>query len=156
MAEQQFVGFKLGNQRFGLDINHVAGIINYVNASKVPNSPHYLEGLINVRGNIIPVISLRKRFSISDSISENSQVILYYLNGNEIGFLVDEANQVIKIHSDAIEDAPPILSKNNHQYIRGIGKINGEIILLLDLDHLLSNDEEVALYLFEENKGENS
>lgn len=151
MEEQQFVGFRLEDQIYGLDISNVAGIMNYEGASKVPNSPSYLEGLINVRGSIIPVINLKKRFNLSDSISENSQVILYYLNGSEIGFLVDEANQVIKIQEDAIEQAPNILKTSNRPFIRGLGKINGEIILLLDLDKLLSTEEETELSFIQEN-----
>lgn len=145
MEEQQFVGFKLGDQKYGLEISNVAGIMNFEGASKVPNSPTYFEGLINVRGNIIPVISLRKKFNISESSPTNSQVILYNLHGQEIGFLIDEANQVIKIHQDAIDQPPDILKTEEHKYVQGIGKVNSEIILLLDLDLLLSQQEEYEI-----------
>lgn len=142
MSEKQFVIFKLGQQNYCVDIMNIGGITEYKGATKVPESPYFVEGVINLRGSIIPIINLKKRFSIPETIkAEDCRVVLYNLNGSEIGFLVDEANQVIKIDSQDIDPTPDIIKGEDKEYIDGVGKVGQEIVIVLDLAKILTENE---------------
>lgn len=142
MSEKQFVIFKLGQQNYCVDIMNIGGITEYKGATKVPESPYFVEGVINLRGNIIPIINLKKRFNIAETRkSEDCRVVLYNLNGSEIGFLVDEANQVIKIDSQDIDPTPDIIKGEDKEYIDGVGKVGQEIVIVLDLAKILTENE---------------
>ena len=142
MSEKQFVIFKLGEQNYCVDIMNVGGITEYKGATKVPEAPYFVEGVINLRGSIIPIINLKKRFGIPEvRQTEDCRVVLFNLNGTEIGFLVDEANQVIKIDSDNIDPTPDILKGADKDYIDGVGKVNQSIVIVLDLAKVLTEGE---------------
>ena len=142
MSEKQFVIFKLGQQNYCVDIMNIGGITEYKGATKVPESPYFVEGVINLRGNIIPIINLKKRFNITETRkAEDCRVVLYNLNGSEIGFLVDEANQVIKIDSQDIDPTPDIIKGEDKEYIDGVGKVGQEIVIVLDLAKILTENE---------------
>ncbi len=142
MAEKQFVIFKLGQQNYCVDIMNIGGITEYKGATKVPESPYFVEGVINLRGNIIPIVNLKKRFNIAETRkAEDCRVVLYNLNGSEIGFLVDEANQVIKIDSENIDPTPDIIKGEDKEYIDGVGKVGQEIVIVLDLAKILTESE---------------
>lgn len=142
MSEKQFVIFKLSEQKYCVDIMNIGGITEYKGATKVPEAPYFVEGVINLRGSIIPIINLKKRFSIiEDRAAEDCRVVLFNLDGTEIGFLVDEANQVIKIDSEDIDPTPDILKGEDKAYIDGVGKVGNEIVIVLDLAKILSEGE---------------
>lgn len=142
MSEKQFVIFKLGQQNYCVDIMNIGGITEYKGATKVPESPYFVEGVINLRGSIIPIINLKKRFNIAETRkAEDCRVVLYNLNGSEIGFLVDEANQVIKIDSQDIDPTPDIIKGEDKEYIDGVGKVGQEIVIVLDLAKILTESE---------------
>jgi len=144
MSDNQFVVFKLGNEKYGVDILNVGGISEYLDITKVPDAPWFIEGIINLRGDIIPVVNLEKRFNIPvKEIDSESRIIIIKIQGKDIGFLVDEASQVLRIESEDIEDAPEIIKGKDHDYISGVGKYEGQIIILLDLVKVL-NAEEAA------------
>lgn len=143
MAEKQFVIFKLGQQNYCVDIMNIGGITEYKGATKVPESPYFVEGVINLRGSIIPIVNLKKRFNIAETRkAEDCRVVLYNLNGSEIGFLVDEANQVIKIDSENIDPTPDIIKGEDKEYIDGVGKVGQEIVIVLDLAKILTESEQ--------------
>lgn len=142
MSEKQFVIFKLGEQKYCVDIMYVGGITEYKGATKVPEAPYFVEGVINLRGNIIPIINLKRRFSIPETrLAEDCRVVLYNLEGTDVGFLVDEANQVIKIDSEDIDPTPDILKGEDKEYIDGVGKVGQEIVIVLDLAKILTEGE---------------
>lgn len=142
MSEKQFVIFKLSEQKYCVDIMNIGGITEYKGATKVPEAPYFVEGVINLRGSIIPIINLKKRFSIAeDKAAEDCRVVLFNLEGTEIGFLVDEANQVIKIDSEDIDPTPDILKGEDKAYIDGVGKVGNEIVIVLDLAKVLNEGE---------------
>lgn len=142
MSEKQFVIFKLGEQNYCVDIMNVGGITEYKGATKVPEAPYFVEGVINLRGSIIPIINLKKRFGIPEARpAEDCRVVLFNLNGTELGFLVDEANQVIKIDSENIDPTPDILKGADKDYIDGVGKVNQSIVIVLDLAKVLTEGE---------------
>lgn len=142
MSEKQFVIFKLGEQKYCVDIMYVGGITEYKGATKVPEAPYFVEGVINLRGSIIPIINLKRRFSIPETrLAEDCRVVLFNLEGTEVGFLVDEANQVIKIDSENIDPTPDILKGEDKEYIDGVGKVGEEIVIVLDLAKILTEGE---------------
>lgn len=146
MAEMQYVVFRLGQERFCVDIGNVSAITEYRDITSVPNSPTYIEGVVNLRGDIIPVVNLKRRFNIDDTtVSDDTRIVNINFNGNDIGFLVDEASQVLRIDKDMIEPAPEIIKGKGSAYISGIAKIDDRIAIVLDLEHIFNDDERAAV-----------
>lgn len=146
MAENQFVIFRLGDEKYAVDILNVGGISEFREVTKVPNAPAFVDGIINLRGDIIPVVNLKKRFNIADKKADSdTRIIINTINGKDIGFVVDEASQVIKIDDADIEEAPDIIKGADRQYISGIGKVNDQIVILLNLEKILNEDEQKAV-----------
>ena len=146
MTENQFVVFMLGEERYGVDILNVSTISEYMDITKVPDAPVYVDGIINLRGDIIPVINLKKRFNIAETkISDDTRIIIYSIEGVAIGFLVDEASQVLRIDSGNIEATPAILRGADREYISGVGKHEGKIIIILDFAKILNESERAEL-----------
>jgi len=143
MAEKQFVMFKVGDGKYAVDILNVGGIVEYSDITKVPNAPYFVEGMINIRGEIIPIVSLKKRFSIEEkAVNSDTRIVLHSIDGKDIGFIVDEASQVITLRDEDIEPAPGIVSGIDKEYISGIGKNEGDILIILDLKRILSDEEK--------------
>lgn len=146
MAENQFVIFRLGDEKYAVDILNVGGISEFREVTKVPNAPAFVDGIINLRGDIIPVVNLKKRFNIADKKADSdTRIIINTINGKDIGFVVDEASQVIKIDDGDIEEAPDIIKGADRQYISGIGKVDDQIVILLNLEKILNEDEQKAV-----------
>lgn len=143
MAETQFVVFRLGAEKYGIDILNVAGITEFEKFSKVPTAPSFVEGVMNLRGDVIPIINLKKKFNIkSDIQDDDARIILIRMKDSTIGFLVDDANQVVKIDSADIEDTPTILKSDDRRFLKGVGKLDGELYILLDMENILSDMEK--------------
>lgn len=143
MAESQFVIFNLGDERYAVDILNVGGISEYKEITKVPNAPTFVDGIIDLRGDIIPIINLKKRFNTPEKeVGSETRIIIINISGKDVGFVVDEASQVIKIDHDDIEPAPEIIKGAGRAYIYGVGKVDDQIVILLDLEHLLSEEEK--------------
>lgn len=146
MAEKQYVVFKLGNEKYCADIANVGSITEFDNITKVPNTPSYIEGVINLRGEVIPIVNLKKRFSVKDTeASQDARIIIITYDGKNIGFLVDDASQVLRIDDKDIEPTPAIIAGEDRKYISGVGKVDGAIVVLLDLIKILSDSELEAL-----------
>ena len=146
MAETQFVVFKLGKEEYGVDIMQVKEIVSYKEPVKVPNTPNFIEGIINLRSEIKPIVNLKKRFNINgESIDEETRIIVMNIDSKQVGFIVDDASEVITISDDNIEAAPDIIAGIDRRYITGIGKVNDRILILLDLDKLFSTNEIESL-----------
>jgi purine-binding chemotaxis protein CheW len=146
MNDNQFVVFKLGDEKYGVDIVRVGTISEYQGITKVPDAPIYVEGMINLRGDIIPVINLKKRFKIPETkLNSDTRIIIYSIEGVDIGFLVDEASQVLRIDDNQIDPTPPFLKGGGREYISGVGKHDGSIIILLDFAKILSETERSDL-----------
>ncbi|MDD4833971.1 MAG: chemotaxis protein CheW [Lutispora sp.] len=146
MAETQFVVFKLGKEEYGVDIMQVKEIVSYKEPVKVPNTPNFIEGIINLRSEIKPIVNLKKRFNIhGESINEETRIIVMNIDSKQVGFIVDDASEVITISDDNIEAAPDIIAGVDRRYITGIGKVNDRILILLDLDKLFSVKEIESL-----------
>ncbi|WP_432664124.1 chemotaxis protein CheW [Wukongibacter baidiensis] len=146
MSEKQYVIFNLGNEQYGVDIMNVKEISEFKESTKVPSAPYFVDGIINLRGEIIPIVNLKKRFGIeNDEIDSDTRIIVINLNGRNVGFVVDEASQVLRINNDDIDPAPEIIAGVDRQYINGVGKVEDKIIILLDLEKILTDEEKVQL-----------
>ena len=142
MAEKQYVIFKLGSEEYGIEITNVREITEYSESTKVPNSYDFIDGIINLRGNVVPVINLKKRFNLEETkINNNSRVIIISVADKQVGFIVDDASQVLTLDEKDIEETPEIISGVDKKYIVGIGKKEEKIIILLNLEAILSENE---------------
>lgn len=144
----QLVGFGIGDERFGVDILEVQEIIRAAAVTAVPNSPDFVEGVINLRGEIIPVIDLRKRLNLyrEESAQEKNWVLILSINNGVIGFIVDQVTEVLKIEEESIEPPPEIIVTGlENQYIEGVCEVDGELLITLDFKRVLFNEEYHAL-----------
>lgn len=138
----QLVTFGIGEEEFGIDILKVQEIIRTMAITKVPNSPPYVEGVINLRGKVIPVIDLRGRFNMEFRSHDNhTRIIVIELHGMIIGFVVDEVSEVLRIQSNTVESPPPVVAGIESEYIKGVGKLDDRLLILLDLEKLIPLEE---------------
>lgn len=145
----QLVTFRLGNEEYSLDILSVQEIIRHMDLTRVPRTPDFVDGVINLRGRVIPVIDLRKRFGLTteDKTNDTRIIVVDVNDANEtvVGFKVDAVSEVLRLPSDRVEAPPSIVSDVNSDYIKGVGKIDGRLIILLDVERILSHKEMDAL-----------
>jgi|Deesub1362A_J573_1020465.scaffolds.fasta_scaffold00398_39 purine-binding chemotaxis protein CheW len=142
----QLVTFSLGNEEYAVDILKVQEINRMTEIAKVPNAPHYVEGLINLRGRVIPVISLRKRFGLKEKDSdERSRIMIMDIQGITIGLVVDSVSEVLRIPAATVEPTPPIASDISTEFIKGIAKLDDRLIILIDMDRLIEKSETTAM-----------
>ena len=139
----QLVTFTISSEEFGLDILKVQEIIRTMEITRVPKAPDFVEGVINLRGKVIPIIDLRKRFGMESKPHDNqTRIIVVEISGRIIGFVVDSVSEVLRIQSNTVEPPPPIVSGVDSEYINGVGKLDDRLLILLDIDRLLSDAEQ--------------
>ena len=143
--ELQLVTFRLANEEYGLPITKVREINRLVPVTKLPQTPSFVEGIINLRGLIIPVIDLRKRFEmpITDH-DDDTRIIIVDISGQIVGITVDAVTEVVRLNRANIEPSPATVAVDS-QYIDGVGKIDDRLIILLDIDKILTSQEELAV-----------
>lgn len=142
----QFVVFKVDDEDFGVDIKSVREIIKPPQILKVPNSPLSVEGMINLRGRVEPIVNLRKKFNLeAKKFDENTKIILVNVNEISVGFIVDDVSEIIRIDDENIEPSPNIITGHHKKYIKEVGKIDERMIIILDLGLILSDIEEIEL-----------
>lgn len=138
----QLVTFSIGSEEFGVDILKVIEIIRTMEITKVPKAPAFVEGVINLRGQVIPIIDLRRRFGLADKAGDSdTRIIVIEINGMSVGFVVDSVSEVLRIPATTVEPAPPVVAGMDSDYISGVGKLEDRLLILLDLDKLLSADD---------------
>jgi purine-binding chemotaxis protein CheW len=141
----QLVSFQIGGEEFGLDILRVQEIIRIQQLTRVPNSPDFVDGVINLRGKVIPVIALRKRFGLATQPHDKqTRIVVVEVRGTVLGFIVDSVSEVLRLPAETIE-APPRLGKVEREYVSGIGKLESRLLILLDVDRLLHESEAMKL-----------
>jgi purine-binding chemotaxis protein CheW len=144
--DTQIVVFALGEERYGLEISTVYEIIRQQPITAVPQAPASVEGVINLRGRIIPVVDLRDRFGLPASAASNSsRVVVCDANGLRVGLIVDGVSEVLMVPEDAVEQTPEIAVGTNTEYVRGVAKLDDQMIILLDLVHLFTASETGAI-----------
>jgi purine-binding chemotaxis protein CheW len=138
----QVVGLRIGRETFGLPIAMVREIVRVPEITSVPNAPDYIEGVINLRGRIVPVVDLRKRFG--EKVGEpnkKNRIVVVELDGRPIGLIVNSASEVLKIPPSEIEAPHAVFQEGELNYITGVGKIRGRLVILLDLQQILQRGE---------------
>jgi purine-binding chemotaxis protein CheW len=146
----QLVIFQLGGEEFGVDIMAVQEIIKMPEITAIPQAPEYVAGVINLRGKIIVVVSLGKKFDIqSCDKNEEYKVIVVELENQVIGMMVDSVSEVLRIPSSSVDPAPDIIKSGvSSNYIQGVGKLDDRLLILLDLRNVLSDYETEQLTQF--------
>ena len=140
--ELQLVTFHLGEEEFGVKILVVNEIIRLTQITQVPNAPAFIEGVINLRGRVLPVVGLRKRFNMKNiPLDDRSRIIVMELNHNVVGFLVDAVSEVLRIPVSTVEPAPAVVAGIGSEYIEGVGKLDDRLLILLDLEALLGDTD---------------
>jgi len=145
-AEMQLVVFELGDESYGVDISRVQDINRMQEITEIPHAPESVVGVINLRGRVIPVIDLRKRFGLPEAVhTKDTRIVVVHLEGNLIGVIVDAVSQVLRIPADIVEPPSPVLAGVDSKYLRGIAKLDDKLVILLDLDFVLSRREQEAI-----------
>jgi len=127
----QLVSFKLGKEEFGLDIQSIQEINRMVDITRVPNSPDFISGVINLRGQVIPIVDLRKRFKFPQKeYDKDTRIIIVEVNRMVVGFVVDAVSEVIRISKNITEPPPPIIAGIGSEYIVSVAKLENRLIIL--------------------------
>ncbi|MDD4568962.1 MAG: chemotaxis protein CheW [Tepidanaerobacteraceae bacterium] len=139
---RQFVEFKIGEEEYGVDILQVKTIERMMPITRVPKAPKFVEGVINLRGEIVPIIDLKKRFDLPpNEITDNTRIIIVSVDDLTVGMIVDSATEVVQLPQEAIEPAPSITGSIDANYLDGVGKFEGRLLILLNVAKLLKPQE---------------
>lgn len=137
---KQFVVFRLDNEEYGIDILRVKEIKEMMSVTRVPKAAHFVTGVINLRGEVIPVIDLRKKFNLKErDDNSNDRIIIVAVDDITVGLIVDTSSEVLEIRSDSIEEPPSGVGGIDQGNIYGIGKVGERIIILLDIVRIITN-----------------
>jgi purine-binding chemotaxis protein CheW len=136
------VGFKIGNETYGVPISLVHEIVRVPEITQVPETPDFVEGVINLRGKIISVVDLRKRFGEAEiKPHKKNRVIVVENTGKLVGLIVDAASEVMKLPVSQVEPPPHVFAENEITYVTGVGKLKNRLIILVDLQKVLTRGE---------------
>ncbi|QUH31463.1 chemotaxis protein CheW [Vallitalea guaymasensis] len=138
----QFIVAKIGHEQYGVNIQFVHNIERMLKVTRVPKAPYYIKGVINLRGDIIPVMSLRLKFGLEpDEYTNNTRIIIVKLDGNPMGLIVDEVKEVINLTEEDIEKISKDSNDEKSNYVQGVGKIGKELVTLLNIDGLINTND---------------
>ncbi|MEI8374490.1 MAG: chemotaxis protein CheW [Planctomycetota bacterium] len=145
-GSMQLVSFKLSNETYGIEITKIREIILVGQITRVPETPHYIKGLINLRSSVIPVIDLRARFALAENeLTQDSRIMVLNVGRRTIGIVVDSVNEVLRVSQDQISPAPPTVASLGNQYITGLVRLEEQLLILLDVDHLFGQEATLAM-----------
>ena len=145
--ELKVIVFALNHEEYGIEVDKVQTIERLSPITRVPKTPAFIKGVINLRGAVVPVIDLRGRFNLEETeLNENSRIIVVAVNDIEVGFIVDSANDVIDIDTDQIDSPPEIVGGIRAKYLHGIAKLGeGRLLIMLNLNEVLNKQEIIQL-----------
>lgn len=144
--EQQLVIFELGSEQYGVDIATVDGIIKMQEITHLPHAPMFVEGITNLRGSVLPVVDLRKRFDLpAQEPTRDTRIVVANLGATKVGLIVDAVMQVIRVPEDKIEPPPQMSVTVNSAFIKNIAKVDQQLVILLDLARVLTSEEKDLL-----------
>ncbi|KAB3525933.1 chemotaxis protein CheW [Alkaliphilus serpentinus] len=143
MTERQYVICKINEEEYGIGIEYVKEIGEYQNPTRLPDAPNFVEGIINVRGVITPLIVLRKKFNKQNKeLGKSCRIIIIYFKGKQLGLIVDDASQVLRINEEDVMPPPHVVEGMEKQYVSGIATLKERMIILLDLKGILSMSKD--------------
>jgi purine-binding chemotaxis protein CheW len=144
--EQQLVVFELGAEFYGVEISRVHEIIRLQSVTHVPRAPAFVEGVINLRGKVIPVVDLRRRFGLpSAEHTRASRIVVLEIGDQVVGVIVDGVTEVLRVKTATVEPPSPVVAGIDSEYLQGIAKLPERLVILLDLDRVLAREERRAL-----------
>ena len=144
--EIQMVVFRLEKEEFAVDINQVREVLKLSQVTPLPHSPHYIEGVINLRGEVIPVVDLRKRFELTDEKrGDKARVIIVEIQNSNVGLTVDSVTEVLRFSSAVIQAPPSRVSGTRADLVKGIAKISERLLIILNLEKVLTAEESISL-----------
>jgi len=143
---RQFISFSVGDEEYGLELLRVKEVIRVREITWLPKAPSFVKGIINLRGDVIPIIDLRDKFGLeAKEATANTRVIVVEVDGKLMGMIVDSASQVVRIPADQIDPPPPVLGGFSQEFITGVGKMDDKLIILLNSDAILTAEERPQL-----------
>lgn len=138
----QWVTYKLGDETYGINVMQVQEVLRYTEIAPVPGAPEYVLGIINLRGNVVTVIDTRSRFGLpSSEISDNSRIVIIESDDQVVGIMVDSVAEVVYLKSSEIDSAPNVGTEESAKFIQGVSNRDGQLLILVDLNKLLSDEE---------------
>lgn len=138
----QLVTFSIGEEEFGVNILKVQEINRTMEITKVPRAPAFVEGVINLRGKVIPIIDLRSRFGLASKPEDkDTRIIVIEINNVIVGFVVDAVSEVLRIPASTVEPPPPVVAGVESDYISAVGKLKDRLLIMLDLDKILTTED---------------
>lgn len=144
--------FKLNEEYYGIDISRVNAIEPIQKIVRIPNAPSYIRGIINLRGTVIPVFSLREKFGLEPNRGNTSKLIVTKISGMDIAIEVDEVSEIQNVDNMNISVPPRIVVGNDTEYLGSIAKVDGNLVIIINLDRLISEDEYSDIESFIENQ----
>lgn len=152
-SEKHLVLFTIAGEKYAVDINSVYEIIRPQPVTKIPKAPFFVEGIINLRGKVVPVVDMRKRFELANAEqTKDSRIMVVDSNGESVGIIVDAVTEVLRIPTDSIEPPSNIIISTASDYMLGIAKRDGDMIVLLDLGKVLSKEQALTPAAFEDER----
>jgi purine-binding chemotaxis protein CheW len=142
----QLVSFKIANEEFAVDILNVQEINKMTQITKVPNAPDFVEGVINLRGRVIPIIDLRTRLRLEKKeYDKDTRIVVVEISNKTIGFIVDAVREVLRIPKNITEAPPELVSGIDSEFIKAVGKLEDRLLILIDLNKIITLDESAQL-----------
>jgi purine-binding chemotaxis protein CheW len=140
--DTQWVTFHLEDEKYGVPVEQVKEVLRYTEITPVPGAPDYVLGIINLRGNVVTVLDTRKRFALqSFEITDATRIVIIEVDNQVIGILVDRVSEVMRLNSEEIETAPNVGNDESSRYIQGVASRNGNLLILVDINKLLTDEE---------------
>ena len=147
LTETQLVVFDLASEYYGVDIGDVREIIRMQSVTRVPGAPEFVEGVINLRGRVVPVVDLRKRLKLNvNEQTKESRIVVVDISGRDVGVIVDAVTEVLRIPLSSIEPPSSMVTNSDSDYLRGIAKLESKLVILLDLNKVLSTIESEGMH----------
>jgi purine-binding chemotaxis protein CheW len=138
----QYVTFKLDEETYGIHVMQIQEVLRYTEIAPVPGAPDYVLGIINLRGNVVTVIDTRKRFGLSEAeVSDHTRIVVIEVDGQVVGILVDSVAEVVYLRQSEVESAPNVGNDESAKFIQGVCNKNGELIILVEFEKLMSEEE---------------
>ena len=145
-GSMQLVSFRLAEEEYGIEITKIREIILMGEITRIPQTPHYVKGLINLRSTVIPVIDLRTRFGLPEAeLTDESRIMVLHVGSKTIGIVVDAVSEVLRATKDQIAPPPPTVAGLGREYLTGLVKLEERLLILLDIDRILGEEETEAL-----------
>ena len=143
---EQIITFNVGKEEYGVEIQTVKEVIRLREITRLPKAPAFVKGVINLRGDVIPVIDLREKFGLEqEEYTEKTRVIVVEVEAKSIGMIVDSVSHVVRLAQDEIEPPPPLVGEASGEFIRGVGKLGERLIVLLNINKILTTEEKIEL-----------